>query len=100
MNDLNCDDAIFFNEAMSALGFKQHVSLSTHQAGNILDLILIDPNFLPISKCVPTDFISDHRLVVCQTNLRSTPLTTKQIKVRKIICTENFAEDLDISAST
>ena len=84
VNDLANDDAVFFIDAMSALGLDQHVHTSTHQAGNILDLVLTNSNHLPISKCVSSDFISDHRAVVCQTSLGNAPLSAKKIKVRRI----------------
>ena len=97
VNNLASDDAVFFNEAMSSLGLKQHVTHSTHQAGNILDLVLTNPDCLPISKCVSADFVSDHRLVICETDLRNAPLTAKRVKVRKITSIENFASSLDFT---
>ena len=99
VNDKSSDDAIFFIDAMLSLGLDQHVHTSMHQAGNILDLILTDSNSLPISKCIASDFISDHRAVICQTSLNRAPLNRKKTRVQKITPDRitAFAKDLDTS---
>ena len=83
VNDVSDDGAIFFTEALLSLGLHQHVHTSTHNKGNILDLILTNPDELPILKCEAVDFVSDHRMVVCQTNLLNPKPQPKSISVRK-----------------
>ena len=83
VNDISNDDAIFFTEAMSLLGFKQHVQAATHQKGNTLDLVFTNPEYLSLSKCVAADFISDHRIVISQTTLLNPKPNQKSVDIRK-----------------
>ena len=48
-----------------------------------MDLVLTNPDELPILKCEAVDFVSDHRLVVCQTNLLNPKPQPKTISIRK-----------------
>ena len=100
INDCSNDDAIFLLDAMSSLGFKQHVSTSTHRCGNTIDLLFTNVDNIPVEKCIVGDFVSDHRIVIGYTKLNNPPLTSKQIKIRNY--TEDniqaLSADIDISA--
>ena len=71
---------------------------ATHNLGNTLDLILTDPDLLPVSRCICADFVSDHRLVICQTNIANAPLTSKKVQVRKHTPEKllAFQQDIDL----
>ena len=54
INDENDNEAGIFIDTMIALGFNQHVSFPTHQAGNILDLVFIETcNSIEVKSCRP-----------------------------------------------
>ena len=42
INDSNSNDASMFKDTFTALGLTQHVTISTHVKGNILDLIFTE----------------------------------------------------------
>ena len=99
VNDVSDNDAIFFLEAMSSLGLKQHVQSATHVGGNTIDLIFTEPESIPVTTCICADLLSDHRIVICQTDLNNPVATKAEIKVRKY-SEENvtqFGKCLDIS---
>ena len=83
VNDVTDENATFFTEALFSLGLHQHVHTATHNKGNTLDLILTNPDELPILRCEAVDFVSDHRLVVCQTNLLNPKPSPKKINICK-----------------
>ena len=86
VNDKSDDTAIFFVEAMESLGFTQHVSSATHNAGNTIDLIFQeDPSPLGNSNCQVLDFVSDHQMVVCQTEVNKQCVQKQYIKSRKLV---------------
>ena len=39
INDMSSNDVVIFNDTLTALGLTQHVTISTHTKGSILDLI-------------------------------------------------------------
>ena len=84
VNDPTNNDAIFLLDAMASIGFTQHVRSATHFHGNILDLIFTIDSQIPVDKCTVGEFVSDHRIVLCTTNLRNPPLIIKKVKTRKI----------------
>ena len=85
VNDVGDADAIFFIEALSALGLYQHVSQPTHNKGNILDLIFFeDQDDIKITRCTPLDFVSDHRMVVCELNIKKEYPVKNTVQLRKL----------------
>ena len=84
VNDVSDDTAITFIDAMESIGLYQHVQSATHIAGNTLDLIFSEPDTLPVKSCLTGDLLSDHRLVICEINLKKTPVKKSMIKTRKI----------------
>ena len=84
VNDHSNADAIFLTDAMFALGFDQHVKSATHSAGNTLDLIFTHhKSTVSIVKCIPTDMLSDHRLVVSELNIGRPRLKYQEVTSEK-----------------
>ena len=84
VNDISNNDTIIFNDAMSSLGFTQHVNTATHCNGNTLDLIITeDIADFSVRNCVVSDFISDHRIVFCECNIMKPTTPFGKIKIRK-----------------
>ena len=95
VNDFTNADAIIFNDAMSSLGLKQHVSSATHKTGNTLDLVFTEEtaDCVNIEKCQTYDFLSDHRWIVCELKVIRKSLKKKSIISRKL--REDTAEILE-----
>ena len=91
VNDLNDADATIFIDAMTALGFTQLVKSVTHVKGNTLDLVFTENNEkLKVIQCHPVDFVSDHRLVICQLANTAQVTPTKMVTIRpKAECDES-----------
>ena len=86
VNDIFNADAIFFLEAITALVLNQHVKSPTHNKGNILDLIITeDATRVNVTRCVPLDFISDHRLVAGELNIKKEHPVKNDVTVNKLI---------------
>ena len=99
VNDKSDGDAVIFVDAMESLGFSQHVTNATHISGNTIDLVFSEPDVTSITKCTCTDLLSDHRIVICQTD-RGKPTPEKAtIEIRKYNDSNitRFAQDLDLS---
>ena len=61
VSDAMDTDSAIFNDTAEALGLYQHVSFSTHQSGNVLDLILSDiTSETKVLTTAPGPFISNH----------------------------------------
>ena len=87
INDFSDADATYFTEALSALGLYQYVDKPTHNKGNILDLIFFeDQDNIKITKCVPIDFVSDHRMVVCELNAKKEYPVKNTVTLHKLDC--------------
>ena len=86
VNDISDPDATFFLEAITALGLNQHVKSPTHNKGNILDLIITEESTqFKVTRCVPLDFISDHRLVACELNIKKEHPVKNETTVSKLV---------------
>ena len=85
-NDITDDDAIFLKEAMLSLGFDQHVTSPTHIAGNTIDLIFTESySKLKVQNCVTIDFVSDHRMVICQSKINKISVPKEIVSSRKLL---------------
>ena len=86
VNDISDADAVFFLEAITALGLSQHVKSPTHNKGNTLDLIITEESTqVKVTRCVPLDFISDHRLVACELNIKKEHSVKNEITTNKLV---------------
>ena len=77
---LDTDSAIF-NDTIGALGLYQHVGFSTHQSGNVLDLVLSDiTSETKVLTTAPGPFISNHRAIIGILSIkRLRPVTDKKL---------------------
>ena len=57
-------DSAIFLDTLEAMGLYQHVSFSTHNQGNILDLMISEMGSNIRVKTTPGPFISDHHAVI------------------------------------
>ena len=66
MDSVHNKDTVSFNELLETFGLSQHVSVSTHMFGHILDLIITrstnDLTLGPVNATLP---LSDHFFVKC-----------------------------------
>ena len=98
-----------FNDTMEALRLQQHVSFPTHCTGNTLDLMLTETTSQLYKKTSKGRYISDHRAIVSELDIRiqhtiSRMITfrnVKQINVEEFKSTLNFGNidnivDLDL----
>ena len=77
-------DAFVFNDTMSALGLDQHVSGTTHNKGNTLDLLFTEADSTVIpTACEFGPHTSDHRMVATL-NLKKNHVKSKQINIQKL----------------
>ena len=97
IEDTNDYNSKIFIDTMEALGLKQHVMESTHQKGNILDLIFTETTSqIKISQLNILDFISDHRLISATISVKKDvpKITRKKIRnykdVSPAMMMENF----------
>ena len=70
INDPSDKEAQSFIDTMEALGLKQHVSFQTYHAGNILDLMFTKTMSQFNIGTFKGRFISDHRAIVAELNIR------------------------------
>ena len=84
VNDPSDPDATNLLDAMSALGFKQHVHLATHTSGNTLDLLFTELNSdnTSVQECKIGEFLSDHHIVVGVTKLVKHNTNQSSITIR------------------
>ena len=79
-NDNHCK---IFVDMMEALGLKQHLVKSTHQKGNILDLIFTKiTSQIKVSQLDMLDFISDHQLISATIDVKKDVLKITRKKIR------------------
>ena len=84
-NDLNNPDTEIFIDMMSALGLDQHVDFLTHKSGNTLDLLFTECiGRVEISKCGPSEYISDHLAVEANILVDKEDIVQKDITIRKL----------------
>ena len=99
IRDFTSNDVLLFNSTMDAFGFSQLIDSPTHTSGNTLDLVFINSN----SKLSPTaveigPFLSDHKLLTVELNLKTPQIERKTIEFRskKEFKLENFRKELSI----
>ena len=85
IDDFSSNDTIIFNDTMAALGLDQHVKELTHRLGNILDLVYteLSSELQPVI-CSVGNYVSDHRMVICELTLQKQTLEKKTLCIRKI----------------
>ena len=72
VQDLNNPDSLAFKDTMEALGLVQHIDQPTHQLGNTLDHIYTESiDTLGISHAFTSNYISDHRMVGIELNIKN-----------------------------
>ena len=91
INDSNSNDACTFIDTFIALDLTQHVTMSTHVKGNILDLMFTEEiSSIKLNSCQASPFLSDHKLVTALLNINRQPIEKKKPPVCKLHCnTEN-----------
>jgi exonuclease III len=99
INDDTEIESQMFIDAMYALGLNQQVTFTTHQKGNILDLIFTEHlSLVKNSSCSQRPFLSDHCVVELTTLMPKTLLQRKKVEYRKIknIDIKEFMNDLHV----
>ena len=100
INDTNSNDACTFLDTFSALSLNQHVTMSTHVKGNILDLMFTEEiSSIKLTSCQTGPFLSDHKLVTALLNIDRQPIE-KKLSVCKLhsITKNSFKAAFDKSA--
>ena len=96
VNDLDNPNTGIFLDTVTAVGLNQHVNFTTHQLGNILDLVLLEElSQLQILSCKPGVYLSDHCMVEVDISLPKDDLVRKPITYRNIkgMDSEKFIQD-------
>ncbi len=85
VSDLEDSEAMDFMSTMSILGLDQHVSFTTHNRGNILDLVF-SPHLAQVNVLgvVQGPFFSDHCAVICSLGLMRNRLERKMVTSHRI----------------
>ena len=96
INDLDNPNTDIFLDTVTAIGLNQHVNFTTHQLGNILDLVMSEElsQFQTLS-CKPGVYLSDHCMIEVDISLPRDHLVRKPITYRNIkgMDTEKFIQD-------
>ena len=101
INDINSNDACTFLYTFTALGLTQHVTMSTHVKGNILDLMFTEEiSSIKLTSCQADPFLSDHKLVTALLNIHRQSTEKKKLSVHKLhdITKNSFKAAFDESA--
>ena len=95
INDPGNADAVNLLDAMSALGLEQIIKTATHNSGNTLDHVyVVDPEIMGrVLRCEVSDFLSDHRWITLEFNIRKKKLAKEHVKTRKLV--ENYAQKIE-----
>ena len=97
INDEDNLNAVIFLDTMTALGLHQYVNGSMHHSGNCLDLVFTEElSRMKVKKCLISDYLLDHAVVLCGLTIPKQDQIRKQIKYRNIngINIDEFANDL------
>ena len=87
IKDMSSNDAIIFQDTLTALGLTQHVTTSTHTKGNILDFIFTEEaGSIKLTSCQVGTFLMDHKLVSAVLNIKKPPIEKKTLSVHKLKC--------------
>ena len=92
-------DTISLMELAELYGLKQHVCMSTHTSGNMLDLMFsTSDSRLKLSKPRSSYFISDHCFIAVDISIYQPTVTKKKIMYRKLKCIDNqsFRKSLSV----
>ena len=92
-------DTISLMELAELYGLKQHVCMSTHTSGNMLDLMFsTSDSRLIISKPRSSYFISDHCFIAVDISIYQPTVTKKKIMYRKLkgIDNQSFRKSLSV----
>ena len=85
INDINSNDACTILDTFTALGLTQHVTMSTHVKGNILDLMFTEEiSNIKLTSCQAGPFLSDHKLVTASLNIHKQPIEKKKLSICKL----------------
>ena len=90
-------NAVIFLDTMTALGLHQHADGPTHRSGNCLDLVFTEElSRTKVKKCIISDYLSDHAVVLCELTIPKQDQIRKRIKYRNTngIDINDFAKDL------
>ena len=99
INDDDDLNAVIFLDTMTALGLHQYVNGSMHCSGNCLDLVFTEElSRRKVMKCLISDYLSDHAVVLCELTIPKQDQIRKLIKYRNIngIDIDDFTNDLVI----
>ena len=100
VNNKMAYDSEQFNEMIDALGLINHVHFSTHQSGNILDLILSECfSSINVHQVIPDLFLSDHCLVKGSLNIKpiKNKIDLRSCRSFKNVDIEEMLNDMDLS---
>jgi exonuclease III len=86
-------------DLLSSTSTKQHVTVATHSAGHILDLVITRADDTIMSSVETGSLISDHSIVHCKLATQQPPRPTKTMKLRKWRNIQHEAVDNEIGAS-
>ena len=87
INDVSSNDAVIFKDTLTAPGLTQHVTISTHAKGNILDPIFMEEaTSNKLTSCQVGPFLSDHKLVSAVLNIKKPPIEKNTLSVHKLKC--------------
>ena len=92
-------DTISLMELAELYGLKQHVCMSTHTSGNMLDLMFsTSDSRLKLSKERASYFISDHCFIDVDISIYQPTVTKKKIMYRKLkgIDNQSFRKSLSV----
>ena len=98
INNPSDKEAQSFMDTMEVLGLKQHVSFQNHHISNILDLIFTEMISQFNIRTFKGRFMSDHRVIVAELNIRIQHNTGRLITFRNLkkINVEEFGSILDL----
>ena len=94
-------EAVSFSDLVTAPGFKQHITVPTHDAGHILDLLITDCDDTFVSAVtVLKELSSDHAVVKCLIDIAHPPPMKKTVCYRKLRSVDMSSFKFDITNSS
>ena len=92
--DSTCTDATNLADLLGTSGFVQHVKGSTHERGNILDLVITSDVIATAVK--PTTLFTDHYAIECERHQLKPTRLKRHVEYRRYAAIDNswFAADL------
>ena len=83
INKPHLTNVIKFNEILEMFSLTQHVKSPTHNAGNILDLVITRKDSNLLTECNVGELLSDHYSILLRVNLSKPKPAKKLVKFRK-----------------